>query len=183
MAGLFTEQVFDKQNFRETPLAKGEYEDCTFKNCDLSEADLSAVIFAESTFIDCNLSLAKLAKTTLRDVSFKGCKMLGLRFDTCSQFALSFSFEGCLLNHSSKKTTFKNTQLREVDFTACDLSACLFDNCDFLNATFFNAILEKADFRTSYNYTIDPETNKLKKAKFSLTGLPGLLSKYGIDVE
>jgi hypothetical protein len=43
--------------------------------------------------------------------------------------------------------------------------------------------LKKADLRTAYNYHIDPESNKLKKAKFSLQGLPGLLDKYGIDIE
>ena len=115
--------------------------------------------------------------------------MLGLRFDTCNQFALSFGFERCILNHSSfyqtklKKTNFKDTQLNEADFTGCDLSTAIFDNCDLKDATFEGTILEKADFRTAYNYTINPETNRLKKAKFSLAGLPGLLAKYGIEVD
>jgi hypothetical protein len=43
--------------------------------------------------------------------------------------------------------------------------------------------LEKTDLRTAYNYTIDPDKNKLKKAAFSLNGLPGLLSKYDIVIE
>jgi len=34
--------------------------------------------------------------------------MLGLRFDMCNAFGLSFSFEGCQLNHSS----FYKTQLK-----------------------------------------------------------------------
>jgi uncharacterized protein YjbI with pentapeptide repeats len=140
-------------------------------------------------FTDCNLSLAKLTKTTLRDIKFKGCKMFGLRFENCNQFALSFTLESCLLNHSSfyqtkfKKTHWINTQLHEADFTECDLAGSVFDNCDFMNATFERTILEKCDLRNSYNYIIDPETNKLKKARFSLAGLPGLLNKYGIEVE
>ena len=43
-------------------------------------------------------------------------------------------------------------------------------------------ILEKADFRTAKNYSIDPEQNRLKKAKFSLSGVVGLLRKYDIVV-
>jgi hypothetical protein len=43
--------------------------------------------------------------------------------------------------------------------------------------------LEKVDFRTAVNYAFDPNSNKIKKAKFSLMGLAGLLSKYDIDIE
>jgi hypothetical protein len=43
--------------------------------------------------------------------------------------------------------------------------------------------LEKADFRSAYNLSIDPEKNKIKKAKFSSTCLTELLEKYNIDIE
>jgi fluoroquinolone resistance protein len=59
----------------------------------------------------------------------------------------------------------------------------VFDNCDLTRATFDRSVLEKADFRTSYNYSIDPENNKIKKAKFSLLGVSGLLDKYDIAIE
>jgi uncharacterized protein YjbI with pentapeptide repeats len=77
---------------------------------------------------------------------------------------------------------FRKTVLQEVDFTACDLSSAIFDKCDLAGATFDNTNIEKADFRTAYNYSIDPDKNKLKKAKFSLTGISGLLDKYNIDI-
>ena len=115
--------------------------------------------------------------------------MSGLRFDTCNDFGLSFSFENCLLNHSTfyktkiKKTLFKNSQLNEADFSECDLTGSLFDNCDLTRAIFVNSILEKADFRTSYNFSIDPGINRIKKAKFSLTTVSGLLDKYDIEID
>jgi fluoroquinolone resistance protein len=115
--------------------------------------------------------------------------MLGLRFDICNELTLSFSFENCCLNNSTfyktkiKSTNFKNSQLAEVDFTECDLTAAIFDNCDLTGATFENTILEKADFRTSCNYSINPEINKIKKAKFSLSGIAGLLNKYDIEID
>ncbi|OQA01530.1 MAG: hypothetical protein BWY70_00347 [Bacteroidetes bacterium ADurb.Bin408] len=43
--------------------------------------------------------------------------------------------------------------------------------------------LEKADLRTAFNYIIDPELNHIKKARFSLRGISGLLAKYNIDIE
>jgi fluoroquinolone resistance protein len=115
--------------------------------------------------------------------------MLGLHFDSCNEFGLSFSFENCILNYSSfyktkiKKTSFKNAQLQEVDFTECDLTESLFENCDLSRATFDNTVIEKADFRTSYNYSIDPEINRIKKAKFSIHGISGLLEKYDLIID
>lgn len=115
--------------------------------------------------------------------------MLGLRFEDCNKFSLSFNFDNCSLNHSSfyqtkiKKTLFRNSQLHEVDFTECDLTSAVFNNCDLTRATFENTIIEKADFRTSFNYSIDLEINRVKKARFSLTGITGLLDKYDIEID
>jgi fluoroquinolone resistance protein len=183
------DKTFDRNDFIQTPLAKGEYENCSFKNCNFADNDLSNFKFTDCEFIGCNLSLAKLHKTSLQDIKFKDCKMLGLRFDICADFNLSFSFDNCILDHASfyktkiKKTFFKNSQLREADFTECDLTSSLFDNCDLTSATFDHTTIEKADFRTSYNYSIDPEKNRIKNAKFSLHGVSGLLDKYDIEIE
>jgi len=82
-----------------------------------------------------------------------------------------------------KKASFIDCSLKEVDFTAVDLSMAVFGNCNLERALFHESNLEKADFRTAANYTIDPETNKIKKAKFSTSGLAGLLGKYNIEIE
>jgi len=176
---------FDKDDL----LTQGEYENCIFNSCSFADNYLSNFKFIDCIFDSCNLSLAKLYKTTFRDVEFIDCKMLGLRFDTCNEFGLSFLFVGCQLNHSSfyrakiKKTIFKNSQLQETDFTEADLTGSVFDNCNLAHAIFDHSILEKADFRTAYNYSIEPELNKIKKAKFALSGVAGLLDKFDIYIE
>jgi len=73
--------------------------------------------------------------------------------------------------------------MQEVDLVDSDLSNASFFNCDLAGAVFENTILENADLRTAYNYNIDPNLNRIKKAKFSLAGIPGLLNKYDIDIE
>ncbi len=182
----FTQDTtFDTNDFPK----KGEYENCIFNSCNFADSDLSEFKFINCTFNGCNFSLTKLNNTAFRDVKFKDCKMLGLRFDTCNEFGLSFLFDGCQLNHSSfyktkiKKTIFKNSQLQETDFAETDLSSSVFDNCNLTQAIFDHTTLEKADLRTSYNYSIDPENNRIKKAKFSISGVSGLLDKYEIDIE
>jgi hypothetical protein len=51
------------------------------------------------------------------------------------------------------------------------------------NAIFNDSQLAGADFRTAFNYKIDPEFNPMKKAKFSAQGIVGLLDKYDIKIE
>jgi hypothetical protein len=51
------------------------------------------------------------------------------------------------------------------------------------DALFDRSVLEKADFTSAVHYRIDPNINQIKKAKFSLEGLPGLLSAYQIEIK
>jgi len=94
-----------------------------------------------------------------------------------------------MLDHSSffrkklKNTNFADSQLIETDFTESDLTDSVFSECDLTRAVFDSTIIEKADFRTSYNFSIDPERNRIKKAKFSLSGITGLLDKYDIEID
>ena len=181
-------QLFNKGDFSLKPLPKGEYDQCTFKSCNFLNADLSHIVFIDCIFSACDLSMARLLKTSFQNVSFHDCKMMGMRFDHCNDFALEVSFDQCILSHTSfyntrmRKTLFKNSVLSEADFTECDATAALFEECDLTRATFDRTLLEMADFRTSFNFSIDPEINRLKKAKFSMTGLSGLLEKYGLEI-
>ncbi len=176
-------------DYTENKLGKGEYENCVFNGCDFSDSDLSNNHFMECKFIDCNLSNANLKHTMFKEVLFRGCKMLGLKFSDCDSIFMSFNFEVCSLNLSSffqlklKNTNFKNCKLQEVDFVESDLTQVLFGDCDLKNAIFERTILEGADFRTSYNFSLDPELNSIRKAKFSKEGIVGLLDKYKIVVE
>ena len=180
---------FRDETFSENDLAICEYGGCTFTYCNLSNADLSEIVFTECKFENCDLSLAKLVNTTFGDVEFMNCKLLGLRFDTCNKMSLSLSFINCNLNFSSffklklKKTLFDNCKLEEVEFAETDLSGAMFNSCDLNRAVFENTSLEGCDFRTSYNLSINPEINRIGKAKFSQQNIAGLLSKYNITIE
>jgi uncharacterized protein YjbI with pentapeptide repeats len=190
MEPIFAEnKTYQGADFKESPLPKGEYEHCHFTGCDFAHANLGGLKFLDCKFTGCNLSLATLTKTVFQGVQFKDCKMLGLRFETCNPFGLSFGFENCSLNHSSfyrlkaKQTVFKNCPLQETDFTEADLTGVVFDHCDLDRATFAGTVLEKADFRTAYHYTLDPEANRIRKAKFALPHAVGLLRKYDIQID
>ncbi|MAT53910.1 MAG: hypothetical protein CMN32_05470 [Saprospirales bacterium] len=185
--------MYDKQisntDFSEAPLPDSEFENCTFTACNFSGVDLSGLVFEECTFEDCNLSNALLNQTALKSVKFRSCKMLGLDFSLCKTFLLEFDFEHCQMSMCAfpqmkiPRTRFSHCQLQDVDFAEANLSEAVFDHCDLAGAIFEYTNLQGADLRTASNFYIDPETNPMKKARFSQTGLIGLLRKYDLRVE
>jgi hypothetical protein len=52
-----------------------------------------------------------------------------------------------------------------------------------MRTVFHQSIIEKVDFLNAFNYSIDPERNRIANAKFSLSGVTGLLDKYKIIIE
>ena len=115
--------------------------------------------------------------------------MLGTRFENCNDFLLSFNFYQCqlklctFLEMKLKGTEFSGSDLQEADFSYADLSQSKFNNCNLHRAIFEHSKLDKADLRHCSHFIIDPELNSIKKAKFSLDGLPGLLHKYQIVID
>jgi fluoroquinolone resistance protein len=186
---IIENSTFERNDFTQIPLAKCEYENCNFIICDFSNSTLAGIAFLNCRFSGCNLSMTKLTRTVFRDAQFLDCKMLGLHFGDCVQIGLTLNMDNCNLSHSSfyktklKNSVFKNSRLHELDFTESDLSNVFFSGCDLNGSLFDNTNMEKADLRTAFNYNIDPERNRIKKAKFSLDGVPGLLNKYDIQIE
>ncbi len=180
---------FTAQDYTAQPLPVAEYYDCDFSTCNFAGTDLSQIVFENCSFEGCDLSNAKLKGTAFKTVQFRECKLLGLQFDDCNPFQLEMVFQECVLDYSIfyklklRSNWFGNCQLHKVDFTEADLSNARFDGCDLAGAVFEATNLEGADFRTATNYRIDPESNRLKKARFSSMGLAGLLGKYGIVIE
>jgi fluoroquinolone resistance protein len=183
------DRFFHGRTFVQEPVPTGDYEQCRFDNCGFSGADLSEMSFVDCVFTHCDFTMATIANTAFRTVVFKECKLLGFSFERCNKFGLSVAFEGCKMKLASfyklnlKKTCFQGCDITEADFTEANLSGCVFENCDFTGAVFNNTNLEKADFRTSWGYSINPETNRIWKAKFSLAGIAGLLNSYDIIIE
>jgi fluoroquinolone resistance protein len=181
--------VFKREDYTLEPLPFAEYDNCSFIDCNFDSSNLTGIVFTECRFESCNLGMANVKGTAFKDVTFIDCKLVGLNFSVCDPFLLTVKFEGCLLQLASfyklkmKNTKFIKCGLQEADFNLTDLTGATFSECDLKKAVFDTTILEKADFRTAYNYALDPELNRLKKARFGREGIAGLLLKYGISIE
>ena len=183
------DQVFSGVDYTSSVFEPAEYENCRFINCNFTENNLSKITFIDCVFEGCNLSTANISGTSFQDIQFINCKMLGLHFEDCNPFLLSMSFDHCILNLCSfyklklKESRFNNCSLQEADFTEADLSGAVFNESNFAGAKFDHTNLEKADLRTAVQYSINPSVNKIKKAKFSVDGIRGLLDQYDIVIE
>ncbi|RZK43577.1 MAG: pentapeptide repeat-containing protein [Pedobacter sp.] len=184
----YINQVFEKSTLPIKGLLDTQFDNCTFKNCDFIDADFTGCDFSGCTFEDCNLSMIKFGYVGLDKVHFQGCKMVGIDFSAVKDFLFTVSFSNCILDYAAfmkkknRKCKFDQCSMKGTDFSESDLTDSVFDRCDLSAAVFSRTTLNNANFSTSYNYTIDPENNSLRKAKFATDGLAGLLSAYGIIV-
>ena len=133
--------------------------------------------------------MAKFNGSTLNDVAFADCKLLGINFSDCGDFMYSVVFEKCVLDYCSfmgkklVKTKFMACSMKNMIFTESNLTQAVFEKVDLNGTLFSQTLLKEADFSTAYNFVIDPALNMVKKAKFSLYGLPGLLTRFDIKIQ
>lgn len=183
------ENIYNLKFKRIESLALAEYELCTFEAVDFTQQNLNGFSFIDCTFINCNLDMVAVGNTSFKKVDFIDCKLLGIRFDTSNPFLFEVTYENCYLNLASfykmkiRKAIFKNCSLVETDFTQAHLAEADFSDSDLRRAIFQQTNLEKANFNSAKDYNIDPESNNIKKAKFSVPGVFGLLEKYNIVIK
>jgi uncharacterized protein YjbI with pentapeptide repeats len=188
MTEYFLDKEYNTIAFTKEELNHKEFESCTFINCNFSSCHFIAVTFIECHFKNCDLSQCAVNHVGLRTVYFTDCKIEGVNFAMCDQFIFEINFENCLLDFSKfyglslKGTQFIGCSLVANDFMGSTLTNVAFQNCDLYKTVFDKAIANKVDFRTSYNYTINPSKTKLNKSHFSLDEVKGLLIKHDIII-
>jgi len=180
-------QVIEKTNFTATSLPQLDFESVEFRGCTFN--DISGYHFSDCLFSSCNLSNAELRGSKMQDVLFRDCKLIGINFFHASDFGFNLTFERCLLDYASfehkkmNKSQFEDCRLHGANFTQTDLTKAKMENCDLLHAIFASTNISGLDFRTNYNFNIDPTQNLVKKAKFAADNLAGLLGKFDLVIK
>ena len=188
MNKIFDDKKLENIDFSTTGLELGEYNNCSFINCNFEGAHLSNNHFMDCEFIDCNLSNSRVKNTMLQGVEFHNCKLMGIQFSECNPFLFALHLYQCNLSFSSfyhfniKNIRFNNCTLEEVDFTEADAEGVIFNECTFTRAIFENTNLKKSDFRTSSNFKIHPQNNLVMGAHFKKEQLENLLTSYKLNI-
>lgn len=167
----FTDRTFEELDFRNQSIENRIFDGCRFLDCTFEQSDLSNIV---------------LTSSDLRDVKFKECKLVGVNWINASSL-MHLSWDNCALNYGNfsgldlRKSLMQNCVAREVDFAETNFSEANLRGTDFTAARFTNTNLTKTDLRQAKNYSIRPDSNKIKKAKFSLP--EAMLLLYGLDIE
>lgn len=189
MSEYFLDIEYNNIVYGEEEVNFKEFESCTFNHCDFSKCIFLAVTFIDCVFNNCNFNTSKINYVALRTVIFNHCSIKEVNFAMCDKLIFEITFNHCILDFSKfytlklKGTLFANCSIIAVDFMSTDLTAAIFDNCDLYRSEFDKAIANKANFKTSFNFSINPEKTKLKKAIFSLNNVKGLLTKYEVLID
>ncbi len=161
---------------------------CVFRSCSFQSRRLVECAFDDCEFVQCNLSLLQNVRSVLTGVTFTDCKLLGVDWSNPGGF-FSASYEGCIMENNAftdmnlKRFRFASCILTSSSFYNCRLQHAVFDDCDLSETQFYRTDLSHADFRTSRNYFMNVETNKLNKTRYSLPEAVSLLANLDIVVE
>ncbi len=187
-------EIFDQLTLQKATLRGSEFTDCRFKQCSFGEASFELCTFKDCAFANCDLSLMAPEKSAFRGVDFVKCKLLGVNWGKATwvnqqmqALLKTVSFKECVVNYSSfvglRLPGLKLVECvaRAADFSEADLSKSDFRKTDFEEALFRNTNLAGSNFVGATNYYIDPASNQISKARFSLPDALGLL--YAMDIE
>ena len=94
-----------------------EFENCTFINCDFTQAGFSGTIFIDCTFYECNFKDAKIGHVGFRNAIFNQCNFTAVNFAMTDQVIHEFHFNTCLLDYAQ----FYALKLRKISFTNCSM--------------------------------------------------------------
>jgi fluoroquinolone resistance protein len=162
---------------------------CHFKNCDLSGANLSGSLFENCTFTDCNVSLVIMNDAKMRGVTFTACKILGVVFSQCNTLSVDMNFTKCMLRNCNfseltlRKMSVRQCEIIDSDFINVDLTGADFSDSSFTGSEFNNANLTRASFIDARGYAINPLSNKIKKAQFSMPEAISLVEYLGVVIK
>jgi fluoroquinolone resistance protein len=185
----FENQTFKKEVCISSDLKGTSFSRVIFESCDLSQSLLMQAKLIGCKFLGCNLSLIKLDGSRLQEVEFEDCKLVGVNFSKVDPLFFSVKFKNCLIDLANfsdlqlKGTSFLNCLIREAHFSHTNLAETVFTGSDLAGTTFHNCNLSKAVFTDALNYSIDPTTNVLKRARFSSPGVLSLLDHLGIIID
>lgn len=185
----FTAEAMPGQTF-----TRADFIACHFDRCIFTECAFSHCSFTDCRLTGCDLSLAHVPGSRFTDTRFQACKLLGVDWTKAgdaviSKLFLSVHFDDCLLNYATffgltlRRGRFAGCIAREVDFREADLTETICMATDFTGSKFHHTNLTKADFRHATGYTINPATNTVTKARFSLPEAVSLLSGFDISIE
>jgi uncharacterized protein YjbI with pentapeptide repeats len=175
-------------------LTSAEFDGCTFERCNLAGMAFYRCALRDCRFVECDLSGITVPNCTVTGVRFERSKLIGVDWTVAgasevSRALFSVGFVDSLLDLSSffgmglHGLSMTGCTAREVDFAEADLSGACFEGTDLGGSKFLHTNLEEANLVGASSYAIDPTTNRVRGARFSLPEAVSLLRGFDIVIE
>lgn len=184
---FYQDLKFSQGEFSEQELKDTEFTGCSFEKINFEKTKFKYVRFEGCTFNKCNMSLIKITGSRFIDCTFKDSKMIGINWQE-AEGPIEIVMQSCTLDYSVfygldlRRVEITDSMAKEVNFENADLSKGKFNGTDFYLSKFKNTNLSFADMRDSKNYDINPEFNRIKKARFSMPEAMTLLQCFDIEI-
>lgn len=187
----FTAERFEGLAPAEVDFAGRILVECSFVDCDLSEASFRGSQLADCRFEGCELSLVDLTDSVLQSVELDTCRLTGVNFAAVRRLPIvpEARLTDCDLSFTSFREldltswSFEGCRFNEAEFVRCELKAVSFANADLTRCIFQRNDLAEADLRGARGYVISPLDNNLRAMRVSLPEALGLLGAIGVEVE
>lgn len=182
----FFEKKFEELDLRNIVIENNKFENCTFTRNNMNGSSFKNCWFSDCIFEQSDLSNVQFASSDLRSITFKECKLVGVSW-IVTKSLMHTNWQDCILSYGNfsgldlRKSIMKGCKAHEIDLAETNLNDAILCGTDFAAARFANTNLTKADLRQAINYAIRPDSNKIKKARFSLPEATSLL--YGLDID
>ena len=191
-------EEYHEEKFVDLDLSNRSIENVKFEYCFFTCCKFDSTTFKKCKFVDCtfkstSMNLTNFDGSTFTETEFNQCNMKGINWTKMSfpyiVLGSPIHFTDCEISYSSfyelnlSSITLINCKAHEVDFRGTNLSNSDLSGTDFLNAQFCSTNLSHSDIRKSINYNISPTENNIRKAKFSLLEVIGLLNFCEIEID
>ncbi|NTX66907.1 pentapeptide repeat-containing protein [Myxococcus sp. CA051A] len=183
----FENETFTNLDLQNAELADKEFYRCTFENCQLQESRWKDSILEACVVRGCNVTRAQFGRIALREVRFEGSKLIGIDWSNIASNP-EFSFVDSGLSYCSfvglsmRKMEFLRCVAREVNFYDLDLTDSDFKGTDLSGSNFRGCTLTRTDFSETQGAFLDPAHNRLKDTRVPLDSVVNLAKTLGMRV-
>ena len=183
------DERFEGVRFNAATPVPDRCEGCTFIDCDFTEANLGRRRFTDCSFVGCDFSNAKVIGTGFQGVTFDRCKALGVLWEACERLLFAVRMTDCALDLGSwngcdlSRSGFVGGSLRECDFTGALCEGTEFEGVNLSGARFEETRLKGARFSGVTGLELDPTLNRVMGMRVDRDALPGLLMRWGLEIE
>ena len=165
-----------------------ELYDCEIRGARLNSSMLRRWVFENCLFKDSDLSALVLNQCVFQNCRFEGCKLIGSDWRQNQSLLLQVRFSSCDLSLSwmsdlkFDQLLIEDSQCSEVDFSRSQLTQSKWIKSDVRGALFEESQLQGAHLVGALNEQFNPQISNLRGATLSIDTAIRLIEEQGMYV-